>query len=203
MKCPFITNWNLISTNTFKVAGIKEDRNRPLFVRQSAKWPANQPKPFASVAKSSPQTTGWGRCSPSARRPGPLRCLHVQGLARFIFSTVSVPYPARFAQGAGRSASSTASGCLAITARRTRAGPSGRVRPCSQFFTEAAANPALIHYQCFGDTITSKPVCQNHFPNLSCKNSKPECRASHPIAVALWPRQRRYVSRTVSTRLAS
>lgn len=41
----------------------------------------------------------------------------------------------------GRSASSTASGCLAMTANKTLAGPSGRVLPCSQFFTEAGAKP--------------------------------------------------------------
>jgi hypothetical protein len=42
-----------------------------------------------------------------------------------------------------RIASSTASGCRAITASSTRAGPSGRVRPCSQFFSVAGWNPNL------------------------------------------------------------
>jgi len=43
----------------------------------------------------------------------------------------------RCGQPALRRASSTASGCRAITASSTRAGPSGRVRPCSQFFSVA------------------------------------------------------------------
>lgn len=44
-------------------------------------------------------------------------------------------------QLAFRRASSTASGCRAITASNTRAGPSGRVRPCSQLRKVAGWNP--------------------------------------------------------------
>jgi len=50
--------------------------------------------------------------------------------------------PGLFVGGGGfypafRNASSTASGWCAMTASRTRAGPSGLVRPCSQFLRVA------------------------------------------------------------------
>src|SRR4051794_16304268 len=46
-------------------------------------------------------------------------------------------------QLAFRSRSSTASGCLAITARSTREGASGRERPCSQLRNVASGKPNL------------------------------------------------------------
>lgn len=47
-------------------------------------------------------------------------------------------------QLAFRRTSSTASGCLAITASRTRVGVSGRARPCSQFRSVAGGNPSFV-----------------------------------------------------------
>ena len=55
------------------------------------------------------------------------------------FLKASVAEP--IGQLAIRRASSTASGCRAMTASRTRAGPSGRVRPCSQLRNVAGWQP--------------------------------------------------------------
>ena len=50
----------------------------------------------------------------------------------------------RHRQLALRSTSSTASGCLAITAKSTRVGASGCDLPCSQFLSVAGGKPNLV-----------------------------------------------------------
>jgi hypothetical protein len=90
-----------------------------------------------------------------------------------------------------RKASSTASGCRAITASRTRAGPSGRVRPCSQFRKVAgwkpnfAAKAAWLRPRCLRVSRTS--IVGTSTVETRTATSMPSTQSTASWKLAIYP----------------